>query len=317
MPAISVVIPAYNAGLFITEAIESVLRQSFRDYELIVIDDGSTDNTKEKISVYADKIKILVQENSGQFATLNRGIRESKGELVAFLDSDDIWEEHHLARLLDGLRQSKTARLIYGSAFWVDANKNPLMHLQPKHKLPVGWAFADLFQHNYITMCTVLVKKETIIECGWFDEDPNLANAGDWDMWLRISAKYPITADENVYFFRRWHDNNASKNVSARAIGIITAISKAKQLIIQQKVDINNKPDLIDVHERMRRLYFDMAVGLFSANEFATLRSIGFNCMRYGYATPQFLVRWMLTLLPLQATRFIADSVRIGKRLLA
>ncbi len=117
MPFFSVIIPAYNRADLIGQTLDSVLAQSFRDFEIIVVDDGSTDNTVEALSAYAGRIKLLRQENQGPSAARNHGLRHAAGEYVAFLDSDDLWFPWTLATFKQAIDAHNRPSLIIGTPF--------------------------------------------------------------------------------------------------------------------------------------------------------------------------------------------------------
>ena len=121
MPKVSVVMPAYNYGRFLGEAIQSVLDQTFQDFELIVVDDGSTDNTKEVIGSFTDRrIKYIYQQNRGVSTALNVGISASRGEYIALLDADDIWLPHNLEKGVEVLDEHAEVGFSYGQAYLMD-----------------------------------------------------------------------------------------------------------------------------------------------------------------------------------------------------
>ena len=111
-PLVSVIIPTYNSSQYIKEAIDSVLAQTYKNFEIIVIDDGSTDNTKEVLAPYLSVIKYIYKNNGGPASARNRGIKEANGEFVAFLDADDVWKPDRLARGVDILDQRPEVGLI-------------------------------------------------------------------------------------------------------------------------------------------------------------------------------------------------------------
>ena len=189
MPKISVMIPVYNSARFLQEAIESVLAQTYKDYEIIVIDDGSTDNTKEVLAPYCDRIRYIYQQNQGASSARNKGIRYSQGEYIAFLDADDIWLPEKLHIQVDYLDNNQEIALIYSWALWVDVNGRPLNKRNRSNRsLPTGDIFNILFVRNFITPSSVMIRKRMLDTVGLFDE--SLTHAEDHELWLRIAREF-------------------------------------------------------------------------------------------------------------------------------
>jgi glycosyltransferase involved in cell wall biosynthesis len=187
-PLISVVMPAFNAERFICESIESVLHQSYPNIELIVINDGSTDNTANTISHLKNSINYLETENKGVSAARNLGIQEAKGEWIAFLDADDIWFTNKLKLQfdkLDGCNWSYTDSYYLGKQYKHDTKRSDLSPLFS------GNIFNHLLTENIITTSSVVVKKSLIQNVGGFDE--NLEALEDWKLWLEIAKAHPIS----------------------------------------------------------------------------------------------------------------------------
>lgn len=190
MPKISVIIPTCNRARFLRAAVESVLQQTFQDFEIIVVDDASTDETPALMSGFADRrIRYLRHESKqGQGATRNAGIRAARGEYVALLDDDDEWLPSKLAKqaaLLDGLPPQ--VGLIYTGFVRIDAeSKTVVAEVMPTERGDVSRALCG---GNRIGTCsTVLMRRSCFDKAGYFDE--TLASGADYDMWLRISRFY-------------------------------------------------------------------------------------------------------------------------------
>jgi len=188
MLQVSVIIPTYNQADYICDAIKSVLNQTYEDFEIMVIDDGSTDNTKDVLTEYNRKIRYLYQENQGAASARNLGIRESKAEYVAFLDSDDLWFPDKLAIQMDVFNKKPDMGLVCSSCIEFDKDKEANYIIRPRNYR--GCSFGDLFIENFIQTSTAVVKREVFEKAGLFDE--GLKVAEDYDMWLRIAKFYPI-----------------------------------------------------------------------------------------------------------------------------
>ena len=208
-PLVSVIIPTYNRGWILTEAIDSVLAQDYKDFELIVVDDGSTDNTREILDSYGRDIIVLRQANQGVSAARNRGLAEARGRLVAFLDSDDIWLPRKLLRQVDFFNSTPDAVINQsGQEIWIrngiGANPNKL------HPKPSGMIFEPSLGLCLVSPSAVMIQKPLFDVVGAFDE--NLPACEDYDLWLRISCRYPVyLIDTPLILKRGGHEDQLSK----------------------------------------------------------------------------------------------------------
>ncbi len=185
---ISVIIPTLNRANLLPRAVYSVLNQSYRNLELIIVDDGSTDNTREFLRSLDDpRVKIIYQENKGVSAARNRGIYESKGDLIALLDSDDEWlkdklKVHIRFHVAGQFEISQTEEL------WIRGGKR--INPGKKHRKRAGWIFEPSLQLCLISPSCVLFSRELFQKVGPFDE--RLPACEDYDMWLRATLRYPV-----------------------------------------------------------------------------------------------------------------------------
>jgi len=187
-PQISVVIPVYNREQTIRRAIDSVLAQELLPEEIIVVDDGSTDNTPEILNSYLPKIQVVRQGNKGVSAARNRGIEVAGGKWIAFLDSDDEWMPDKLLKQMTYLEQHPNTRILQTDERWIRNN----MRVNPgkKYFKKSGNIFKNCLKTCIVGPSTVICESALLAEMGGFDE--NLPVCEDYDLWLRIAAKYPI-----------------------------------------------------------------------------------------------------------------------------
>jgi len=183
---ISVIIPTYNRAKIVREAVESVLPQTYRNFEIIVVDDGSTDDTYEVLENYIREKKIVYhyQKNSGVACARNQGIKLSQGDYIAFLDSDDLWVPNKLERQMKLFEKNVDSGVVYSWAFSRAANGN-IKISRPSYK---GYLFERLLLGNLIPNVTVVFKKRIVEKIGFFDE--RLKRSEDWDFWLRASEHF-------------------------------------------------------------------------------------------------------------------------------
>ncbi len=194
-PFFSAVIPVYNRRKLIKKSVNSVLEQSFRDFELIVVDDGSTDETPSVIKGYSDKrVRYIRKENSGPAAARNRGIEESRGDFIAFLDSDDWWLKDKLRETCRALRENPGYLIYHSQERWYRRGK--LLNQKKIHAKPSGYVFSRCLQLCCISISTAAVSKSLFKKIGLFDEA--LPACEDYDFWLRASLKYPVYLIDRV-----------------------------------------------------------------------------------------------------------------------
>ena len=198
-PLVSVIIPTYNRGWILKEAIDSVLAQDFTDFELIIIDDGSTDNTQDILSSYKKDIVVLMQENKGVSSARNRGIVSASGQFIAFLDSDDFWLSQKLSTQVDFFNANPDALICQTEEIWIrnSIRVNP----KKRHKKLPG----DIFEHSLylclVSPSAVMIRRGLFEKTGMFDE--SLPACEDYDMWLRISCRYPVYLIDTPLIIKR------------------------------------------------------------------------------------------------------------------
>lgn len=205
----SIVMPAYNVGLFIKESIECVLAQTYPNYELIIVDDGSKDNTFEVISCFDDsRIKVIRQENKGLGAARNVGIKNCSNEYIAFLDSDDLWTVDKLQNVVNNLEEN--VGVYYSNALEF---KSTIDHAIPnRYAEPIkNISKNDLILiYDYIVVSSSVVPRKILQEFSGFSEEFN--GTEDWDLWIRISRKYNFKKIESYDCYYRINPNGLSKN---------------------------------------------------------------------------------------------------------
>jgi glycosyltransferase involved in cell wall biosynthesis len=197
-PRVSVIIPTYNTARYIAEAVESVLAQTYCDFEVLVVDDGSTDNTHQVLQPYLNKIEYIWQENQERAHTRNNGIRRARGEFIAFLDSDDVWRPGKLAQQVAALDSATQAVLAYGVALNIDEARRPLNFWGSRYSCgqpdPSGASAPQIYQPGGeilfgtpLMPSVVLVRRAALDQTGLFD--PQATPVEDWELWLRLAQR--------------------------------------------------------------------------------------------------------------------------------
>lgn len=207
MQKVSVIIPTFNRANYIGEAIDSVLSQTYKDYEIVVVDDGSTDNTKEVLKKYSDKIKYVYQRNRGLSASRNRGIDESNGEYIGFLDSDDIWLSDKLEKQVDILDQGHNYAFVCSDSYVIDETGKIIKTFGKG--IYNYETFESLYEENFVLVLTVLLRRRCLEDVGLFDE--TLSMSEDYDLWLRIAKRYKFKHLSSPLSKYRTHSGNMSK----------------------------------------------------------------------------------------------------------
>ena len=188
-PFFSVIIPTYNREKFLKIALESVLGQTFKDFELIIVDDGSVDDTSELIKNYSDeRIKYYYQANMGVASARNQGFKLSKGEFIAFLDSDDRWDPRKLQITLNCINKFPNIYFFHTEEIWYRRGK--FLNQKKRHKKPSGYVFRQALPLCCIGISTAMIKREVFDTVGEFDE--TLPACEDYDFLLRATHKYEV-----------------------------------------------------------------------------------------------------------------------------
>ncbi len=204
---VSVIIPTYNRGWTIGEAVDSVLAQDYRDFELIIVDDGSTDNTSEVLDAYRGTIKIFRQTNKGVSAARNRGIAEASGKFIAFLDSDDLWLPQKLSRQVEFFNTTPDALICQTEEVWIRSG----VRVNPKkrHQKPSGMIFEPSLALCLVSPSAVMIRRSLLEIVGNFDE--TLPACEDYDLWLRITCRFPVyRIDTPLIIKRGGHEDQLS-----------------------------------------------------------------------------------------------------------
>lgn len=223
---VSVIIPAYNYAKFLPFAIESALNQTYSRVEIIVVDDGSTDETASVVKKYGERVRYIYQQNSGLSAARNTGIKSAIFPYVAFLDADDCWEAEMLERGMGIFSQLSEEYAIVGCrAKYIDSEGN-LLPSNPSFANYSGEITAeDILLMTRFPPSSVVAKKAAFDECGLFDT--SLRSSEDRDMWLRIASKYRVYLNSEPLVLIRKHTANMSSNPRRMKENMAKVIKKA------------------------------------------------------------------------------------------
>lgn len=223
-PFFSIIIPTFNRKHFLKIAVESVIYQTFQDYELIIVDDGSSDTTVSLFkNISNKKIKYIIQEHKGVSCARNRGIKEAKGEFICFLDSDDRFRSLKLEITYQYINKYPQFKVFHTEELWY--NKGQILPQKKYHKKPEGWVFKDALRICCISMSTVAIHYSVFEDIGGFDE--NMPVCEDYEFWLKVTAKYQVKLIPKILTIKEGgHPDQQSKKYPAMDIFRIYAISK-------------------------------------------------------------------------------------------
>lgn len=237
MPKVSVIIPTYNREDFICETIQSVLDQTYKDFEIIVVDDGSKDNTKKKLGVFGSKIKLIEQKNSERAVSRNNGVKNSNGEYIAFLDSDDLWLKDKLEKQIEILDNDKNTILTYGQSLRIDEKSKKIKIAKRQLEGFSGEVFEKLLNRNFIVSATPMIRREYFEKTIGFET--KYIPYEDWEFWLRFSLLGKFYFINKPLSYYRIHKQQSVKLLAAERIEEVTT------LLLENSFNLKNISDKI------------------------------------------------------------------------
>ena len=298
-PKVSVIVTCYNYGHYLAGCLDSIHAQTFEDFEVIVVDDGSTDDTPHQIQPYLsrdDRIQYIRTTNEGQASAKNTGIRNACGEFVAFLDADDLWHPEKLKKQLV-LFEDRSIGVVFSRMEFIDEEGRAIVSQEPSGylRLRSGQVTDHLLFDNFVPFSSSMVRRELLKNYGGFDE--TLAMGIDWDLWLRLSLHCQFAyVDEPLLRYRVGHAGQMSKKLEVR--------QKCSDLIFKRFVDDNKErlnPDIvkkaISYTHCSRGYYFRKANPLVSLRHYLT-------ALRYDWTNSKALIGLAKTM-GLQTLRYL------------
>jgi glycosyltransferase involved in cell wall biosynthesis len=231
---ISAIIPTYNRAEFLREAIQSVLNQDYFSqdakvckWELLVVDDGSTDNTKDVVDAFGPSVRYHYLEHKGVSTARNLGLEMTRGEFVAFLDSDDLWKKEKLSTQMKFMQSHPEAMVCCTEEIWT--RRGVLVNPKKRHKKSSGWVFDKFLPLCLLSLSSALFRRQLFSKIGNFDE--HLPACEDYDLALRLAQKYPVHfLPEPLIIKRGGHSDQLSKKYWGMDRFRVRALEKALQL---------------------------------------------------------------------------------------
>lgn len=213
-PEISVVIPAYNAADLLPDAIDSVLAQTYRDFEIIVVDDGSTDSTPQVMKRYTSNVRYIRKENGGSASARNRGIQAAEGEYIALLDSDDLWLPEKLELQMEQFRSNPNLAWSYTDWYVSEVETGRRTNRGSQTEVhPDGDVLCALLGRLFIPPSSEVIRRDVFDEVGYYDESDLHLTGEDWEFTLRVAARYPVGYVGHPLVEWRRHKRNKTKNM--------------------------------------------------------------------------------------------------------
>lgn len=305
-PTISVVIPTYNRSAFLAAAVASIRTQTHPCSEIIIVDDGSTDDTAQMTAALGEGIRYVRQANAGPAAARNRGIREARGEWVAFLDTDDRWLPEKLCKQVEIVRSDPSIILVSADmaieddkgACWMTSNfahRGLQSMFDDLDGGPVPNAPALLLKINYINTSTVLARRDVLLQLNGFDE--RLRFGEDLELWLRIAARHPVACVPSVQEIRVEHSNNVTKSIEPMLLGYV----QLAEVIREWAIDLMPQWG-VRANQYVANCLADLGYWYFSQGRLAEARQLFDRSLREAItgraliyraasATPEFMIK--------------------------
>ncbi len=301
-PCVSVIMPVYNAANFLSAALESALKQTFEDFEIIVVDDGSTDGTRELLQTFEQnfepRVRVLRQANAGASSARNTAIRAARGEFIAFLDSDDLWEPQKLELQVAALRERPEAGVCFGESLYFDEEKS--WDANFKDRAPAfGMIFKLLLTEHIIAMSSVMVRKSCLDEVGLFDE--SLIGCEDYNLYLRLAQRFPFRFLAQPLTHLRCHEASLSNDLVQMRRDEIANVEKIAALF----------PDMAIPQRRLcAQISFRFGQYHFDRHEFAVARACFARSLHYAPLRVGAYVYLAAALLPDSTRHLLRNALR-------
>ncbi|MFV0422319.1 glycosyltransferase family 2 protein [Oleidesulfovibrio sp.] len=305
-PAISVIIPVYNYAHMLSQALDSVKAQTWNDYEVIVVDDGSTDNTADVVSGYGDSVRYIYKQRGGAASARNEGIRQATAGIVAFLDADDEWVPEKLAVQMAFWEANPQYDMIYCDMQHVVRGEkvhHSYLHERDYKYFGSGWKYTDLLHESFVFTPSVLVRKHCFDVVGLHDE--TLLTCQDLDMWLRIARSFQLGFVDEPLVIRHEHGHNNTLNAERFHLNQI-------KVFLRNEAESADEEVLAVLHSRLYMQYFGLGYFYFGQMRMTECRTAMQQAIHYGGFRRQALKYYVLSLIPKFALRILGRATGRG-----
>jgi glycosyltransferase involved in cell wall biosynthesis len=254
---VSVVIPTYNSSLYLADALESVVGQTYKEFEIIVVDDGSTDDTEEVVRGFPFPIIYLKVSNGGPAKARNIGMINSQGEFVSFLDADDLWLPRKLEKQIKAFEADPALMMVFTEDLFLQKDKSFKKPFSKKKRLMRGDVVKNIFLFSYVGTPTVMIRRSIFKEVGYFEE--NMLIAEDDNLWLRIASKYKISLLDEVLVHIRLTDGSLSRTKG----NIFSGVQEHIALIHKKYPELEKRLGSTVIRRKKSDLYFSQGYSFF------------------------------------------------------
>jgi glycosyltransferase involved in cell wall biosynthesis len=305
---VSIIMPVLNGERYITEALDSIVAQTYKNYELVAVNDGSTDRTRDLLYQYADKIALRYVHHptrQGITASMNDGIRNSGGEYVTFLDHDDLWLPEFLGTHVQHLEAHPDVGMVHCDFQTIDSNGNVIEESVARGRdrlRPSGWVFRQLFMDSFIAASSALIRKECFDRLGVFNET---LHWGDYHMWLRIARHYQIDYCPKVMEKYRQHGGQSTQTYNGQPAGKESVAMLAIKELLNAYPEIRQELGEKTIRRRMAMLYFDMAYNWLWRGAPHNARICAGQAIRRWPVRPGYYALYAVSLLPPSGARAV------------
>ncbi|GAB6066979.1 hypothetical protein JCM13664_02970 [Methylothermus subterraneus] len=256
-PLVSILMPVFNGEKYISQTIESVLSQTYKNYEIIIVNDGSTDHSYQKIKPYLrlSHLKYIEQDNAGVASARNAALQLAKGNYFALLDQDDLWHPEKLTKQIDLFKSNPKLGLVHCHAVPINAT-GEILPANPWWPRPTPpRAFEEIFLANPIHSCTAVFCRTALEQIGGFDPSPAILFADEYDLWLRIAATFEVGYIPETLSYYRLHSENNSRDTIRMITSTLNVLKKTQHDFPEQVSCIQRQ----NLRKRYAYLYLNLA----------------------------------------------------------
>jgi len=305
--------PVLNGERFIGEALQSIADQTYRNLEMVVVDDGSSDDTVGRIQAFRDKLDIRYLRHDaplGIAVSVNDGLRHATGDFFAFLDHDDAWFPEFVETQWRYLAEHPDVGMVHSDFQTIDEEGRIIeesVAICRDRQRPSGHVFRQLFMDSFIVGNSVLIRRECLERVGLFDES---LRWGDYHLWLRIARHYKIDYVGKVLTKYRQHSSQCTRSTTAKATDAPPVPFQAIQKLVDAHPEIRDELGEVTVRHRMASFHFDVAYGWFTSGELANARVCLRRALRLWPTNVRYLALYASTFLRPSQARAARDAWR-------
>jgi len=300
-PTVSIIVPVYNSLTMLPAALETVFNQTFQDFELILVDDGSTAGSSELLKTYESRARVLTKKNGGASSARNVGIQIARGEFVAFLDADDLWDSKKLELQVAAFREKPETGVCFTECLYFDSEKEWEANFG-RHDNMEGMIFDLILREHFISTTTVMIRRDCLTDIGLFDE--TLTGCEDYNLFLRLAEKYPYRFLAQPLAKLRCHDGNLSNNLPQMCRDEVANLDKIAELYPERGIPKNLLKS---------QIYFRFGQYHFDANDFRLAKNCFRNAIRFKPTKVSAYIYLTLALLPAFIRNPLRNLVRTAR----